>query len=245
MNTDTGIYKITSPSGKFYIGSAVSFRRRWYKHLFDLRHGVHHSVSLQSAYNKYGESLLRFDKIALCAVTELIAIEQRFIDQLQPAYNCSPTAGSILGMKRGPCSDETRRKIGDANRGRTPSAETRLRISKSNLGKKRSEDFCKKNGDWHRGKTIPPEMRARISESLRGERHPNFGKPLTKEKHERLLAGIRKPVICVDTGITFESGRAAADWLRSNGYPTARNSHISSVCKGKLRRAYGYAWRFA
>ena len=65
LNFDCGIYAITSPSGKQYIGSARSFRERWQKHLKDLRNGKHHSPGLQHAFNKYGESALRFDKIAI------------------------------------------------------------------------------------------------------------------------------------------------------------------------------------
>ena len=242
MNVDTGIYKISSPSGKCYIGSAVSFRRRWKNHLSDLRKGKHHSPALQSAYMKYGEAFIKFEKIALCMITDLITIEQRFIDKFHPEYNCSPTAGSTLGTT---VSEETRQKISLANKGKVHSPETIARVSAANRGRKRSEEFCKNLGDRKRGSAIPQETRAKISESLRGERNPNFGKSLTSDHQERLLAGIRKAVLCVETGIIFQSGKDATDWLRCNGHPTARNSHISSACNGKLNRAYSYAWRFA
>lgn len=245
MNTDTGIYRIVSPSGKFYVGSARSFKNRWAAHIAKLRKGTHHSKPLQRAFDKYGEESMLFEKIALCPVTDLIVIEQRFIDRLRPEYNCSPTAGSILGMKLGPISEETRRKIGDANRGRKPSAETVSRIAEANRGKRRSKEFCRRMGELHRGKTIPAEMRIRISESLCGSRNANFGKPMSKEIKEKLSSAMSKSVMCVETSIIFKSWRAAAEWLHSNGHPTARNSHISSVCNGKLNRAYGYRWIFA
>lgn len=248
MNTDTGIYRITSPSGNFYIGSASSFKKRWAKHLHLLRNGKHHSKALQSAYDKYNGDL-EFSVVVCCSIPDLIVVEQRYIDALNPRYNVCNIAGSMLGYRHTP---EAIAKTSAAIRGdrhylfgKKPSEETRSRISEANRGQKRSQEFCKRNGDVHRGKVIPAEVRAKISESLRGEKNANFGKSRAKEMQERLLAGIRKPVVCVETGAVFESGRAATDWLRSNGHPTARNSHISSTCNGKLKRAYGYAWRFA
>lgn len=214
MNIDTGIYKIASPSGNFYIGSATSFRKRWDRHLYLLRKGLHHSKALQSAYEKY-DGRLEFSVVARCPITDLLAVEQRYIDALKPRYNVSKVAGSNLGNKFSP--------------------EARARHAASLPRGERHHLF---------GKTQSAEMRARISASLKGEKHPNFGKPLTQEAQERLLAGIRKAVICVETGVVYQSGIDAARWLRLNGHPTARNSHISSTCNGRLDRAYGYKWQF-
>lgn len=204
---------ISSPSGNFYIGSAVSFRKRWDQHRYLLRRGSHHSKALQASYDKY-EGKLTFSVLARCPITDLLAIEQRYIDSMKPKYNISQIAGSNVGMKH--------------------SAETLAKMSASQSGEK-NHMF---------GKSIPADMRARISASLRGEKNLNFGKSLTPEAQERLLAGIRKTVVCVETGLIFKSGVDAAKWLRLNGHPTARNSHISSACHGKLSRAYGYAWKF-
>src|ERR1700757_2872980 len=99
MNTDTGIYSFTSPSGKQYIGSAISFSNRWRLHRHHLRKGRHHSRALQRAWNKYGEMAIVFEKIALCPITDLLAIEQAAIDRLKPAYNICLKAGSPLGIQ--------------------------------------------------------------------------------------------------------------------------------------------------
>lgn len=45
-------------------------------------------------------------------------------------------------------------------------------------------------------------------------------------------------------GMSFESGRAAAEWLRINGFPNARQGHIASCARGERRKAYGYAWSY-
>ena len=95
----TGVYKITSPSGKMYIGSAINFNTRWKSHLGRLRNSKHHSRALQSAYKKYGEGNLIFNIILFCSKENLIMYEQLAIDNFKPTYNMSPTAGSVLGVK--------------------------------------------------------------------------------------------------------------------------------------------------
>lgn len=43
-----GVYKITNKeTGKFYIGSSVDIRQRWYAHKSKLRRGVHSNQHLQ------------------------------------------------------------------------------------------------------------------------------------------------------------------------------------------------------
>ena len=45
---------------------------------------------------------------------------------------------------------------------------------------------------------------------------------------------------------TFPSLHEAERWLRANGFPKARQSAISSCCKGKLYKScYGFKWRYA
>lgn len=51
-----------------------------------------------------------------------------------------------------------------------------------------------------------------------------------------------KKVLCVDSGIVFDSMSCAAKWVRDNGFENATASHICKACKGKLNSAYGYKW---
>lgn len=52
---------VNSVNGHRYFGSSSSARRRLWKHLLDLRHLRHHSVVLQRAFEKYGESAFRVE----------------------------------------------------------------------------------------------------------------------------------------------------------------------------------------
>lgn len=151
-----GIYIISAPSGSEYVGSAVSFRRRWNLHLQGLRKGTHHNKALQAAFVKYGEYALKFRPIIITSADMLLFYEQLAIDALKPKYNSTPTAGSLLGFRM---SDETKAKMSmrgkgrprtaaqlaalvkgaSSNKGRTHSAETRTRVAASQRGKKLSE----------------------------------------------------------------------------------------------------------
>lgn len=158
---DTGIYQIKSRStGRLYIGSAVSIRKRWMGHKNSLRSGKHHSRFLSRCWVKYGEDDFEFKALVFCSKKDLLFYEQRFIDALSPEYNTSPTAGSQLGYKH---SNETRSKLRAARArnnfgpriGAILSKETKEKISKSKRGVKlgpRPDHLVKKVADAMRAK---------------------------------------------------------------------------------------------
>lgn len=179
MNNDTGVYAITSPSGKQYIGSAMSFRKRWNEHRNQLRLGKHHNASLQKAFEKYGEESLIFSKIALCTVTDLLILEQRYIDRLQPAYNICKVAGSRLGTKQ---SAETLAKVSAALRGRTMSAEAIEKRAAACRGQIRGP--------------LSDSVRKKLSEALKGNKNNEGRAPASAETRAKLSAaglGVARP----------------------------------------------------
>ncbi len=111
----TGIYKIQSKikPEKVYLGSAINIDRRWGEHLRRLRGKRHGNSRLQNHCNKYGVNDLQFSVVLECSKTDLIVIEQQFLDDCKPFFNICKTASSQLGMKR---SKETRKKMSDAKK---------------------------------------------------------------------------------------------------------------------------------
>lgn len=84
----SGIYKITSPSGKFYIGSSVHLQRRLSDHWRRLKNGTHTNDRLVAACKKYGiENLSR--EVIFCTLpgADILEIEQYFIDEMKPRFN--------------------------------------------------------------------------------------------------------------------------------------------------------------
>ena len=171
----TGVYAIVNLTNeKLYVGSAArSFEYRWFKHRNDLRRGVHHSIHLQRAWDKSGESNFNFVVIETCSPEECLKREQYYLDLYQAAnaefgYNLCPIAGSNLGRKgykhsQAACeaksirqlgrevSEETRRKIGAGNAialkgkpGHKVSEETKQAISRARKGKPLSQEHRQK-----------------------------------------------------------------------------------------------------
>ncbi|EFH82022.1 GIY-YIG nuclease family protein [Ktedonobacter racemifer] len=114
MTEKPGIYAIRHLiSGKVYIGSASNISKRWHRHKKDLRLGRHKNEHLQYAWTKYGEEAFVFEILEL--TSELDLREQFWIDYtgcINPdkGYNRCPTARSSRGFKRGPESEEYRKR---------------------------------------------------------------------------------------------------------------------------------------
>jgi group I intron endonuclease len=149
-----GIYCIRNIiSGRKYVGSSVDIKNRWKNHRVSLRSGTHDAKAMQRSWIKHGEAAFEFTALeAVADLLDLIAAEQRWIDELDAAnprtgFNSSPTAGNCLGVRH---TDETKAKHSLAQKGVPKSAEHRKAI-----------------GDAHRGRTIPEERRLRVAEGVR------------------------------------------------------------------------------
>lgn len=116
----SGVYRITcTPSGKFYIGSAVCIRKRWKGHRSDLKLKNHHSRYLQRAWEKHGPDAFTWEVLEECSTETRVKREQFYLDTLRPwhrkiGFNMSKVAGA-------------------AGTGRIPSAETRERMRQAQL----------------------------------------------------------------------------------------------------------------
>lgn len=136
------IYAIRNiETGKQYVGSAKSFSDRKDVHLSSLRKGKHHSILLQRAFSKYGESSFIFEILETVEETSLLTREQFFLDTLKTydpsiGYNICKVAGSQLGRKH---TEDSKAKISKSSKGRglgrTLSEDTKKKISEAKTGK--------------------------------------------------------------------------------------------------------------
>lgn len=155
MSTQTqGIYEIRNIlNGKRYVGSAVNVSTRWGTHRCDLQRDDHHSRHLQAAWNKYGADAFTFGLIEhVQHKSELIRREQWHLDCLFATgwcYNCSPTAGSALGIKRtteANARNATARKGNKWNLGRKHTDDAKKNMSAAQKGNKKSLG-CKRSAE--------------------------------------------------------------------------------------------------
>lgn len=200
-------------SKKFYVGSAVNFARRLSDHRSKLRKERHINPYLQRSWNLHGEAAFEFLILERCKAEELLQTEQFYLDLWWGTgrlFNISPVAGASMkglkhseatrkklseshkGIKRGPLSDETKRKLAAANLGKSPSAETRLKMSIANKGKNtgpRSAETIRKMSEAQKGKPssnkgkhLSDETRRKMSEARMGKPGP----PHTEESKRKI-----------------------------------------------------------
>jgi group I intron endonuclease len=167
----SGIYLITNLiNSKVYIGSAVRLKRRWIEHKNRLRSNTHHNQYLQRAWVKYGEENFKFEIIQHCDKESLAFIETSLIKWFQASdekfgYNICDEGRNRLGAKH---SEETKRKIGAAHKGKKISPEHTEALKKALTGKKRSPEVVMRIADSQRGKTkirkprTPEQVQQRI-----------------------------------------------------------------------------------
>ena len=158
-----GIYKITSPSGKIYIGQSIDIERRLrcYKRL-----NAKKQPRLYNSFIKYGYESHIVEVVLECLEEELNDKERYYQDLFQCAgKNGLNSTLTNSNDKSGKLSLEHRMKI--SNGCKNPSAETRKKMSNSRLGKKRSIEFCLKLSIIAKKRTHTPETKIRLAELAR------------------------------------------------------------------------------
>lgn len=220
----SGIYIIRNTvNKKVYIGSAVNFKIRFYKHEYLLLKNKHGNIHLQRFVNKYGIKTLSFDFLEIVLdKNKLTEREQIWIDsyKFSELFNICKKAGSLLGIK---CSKETKNKISESRTGMKCSEETRKKMSESQkgnkhlLGKKHSEETKKKMSNSQKGRKISEETRKKMSYSI------------------SKLVYIYKDEILIDTILgTINVARKY----------NLNASHISSACRGERNHIGGYTMKY-
>jgi group I intron endonuclease len=169
-----GIYKITSPTNRVYIGQSVNIKSRWsrYKNL--------ECISQPALYNslkKYTPEKHKFEVLLECSKCELDEKEryyQDLFDVINNGLNCILTS-SI--NSRGKMSDDTKLKISIAHKGKILSEITKEKIRLANLGKRRNNPPTQKMLEREsRKKAIKPkrvlseEQKEKIRKSLTGKK---------------------------------------------------------------------------
>jgi group I intron endonuclease len=115
MDKNCGIYKITSPSGRVYIGQSVNIKRRW----TDYRSRVKiMQEPLARSFKKYGVENHQFDIIEYCIIEDLNCSERFWQEEFEVigknGLNCILTQ---CGEEKYQHSEETKKKISESKKG--------------------------------------------------------------------------------------------------------------------------------
>jgi group I intron endonuclease len=180
-----GIYKIINViNNKFYVGSAVDFKRRKTRHFSELRNGKHNNKYLQAAWVKYGEQAFIFVIVedlpndADLLMAENIWLKEHVgkdycynlgVDATAPMLGMSGELSPTWGYEH---TQESLNKISATSKGRLHKPESKEKIRQHLIGKPKSAAVRAKisatlSGDgnfWH-GKQRP-DHGAKVSKAI-------------------------------------------------------------------------------
>ena len=150
-----------SRTDKVYVGSCVFKSSRKSGHFGHLRRGTHHSIHLQRAYDKHGESAFSFEVVE--TVEDLIFLRAReqfwMWRQGGRLYNTMLKVDDCKGMKKD-------QKFKDAIRERM-TGNTLRRGEKMPVASKQAISRSLKGNKRRAGIPHSPEIKKKISDSLK------------------------------------------------------------------------------
>lgn len=177
-----GIYKITNPKGKVYIGQSVNINKR-FKTYRSLNKNVQAQVKLYRSFKKYGLDKHVFEIVVECDIDRLNELERYYQDIYQVL-----TSGLNLNL----VNTDTKKKI--------ISKEVRIKISNSTKGIRKGIKLTEEHKQKLRGKRNLSE------EVLNGFRERSRNKIYSKETKLKMRESnkSKKLVLNINTGIFYD-----------------------------------------
>lgn len=228
------VYMHTTPNGKVYIG--ITSQKP--KERFGRGSGYWHNEHFLRAISLYGWDNIKHDILKTGLTREQAIIEEKNLisaydsTNYEKGYNMM-TGGDGLG---------------------THTRETKEYLRKINLGKKWTDEQKEAQRKRSLGHTLPEESKEKLREKRIGDKNPFYGKKHTEESKRRIKENASRPiggksvnakgVIQYDIdGNKIKEYGAISTAGKENHLPNPYN--ITACCRGKLKTAYGYIWRYA
>jgi group I intron endonuclease len=216
-----GIYKITSPNNRIYIGQSVDIEKRFnsYTRMYVKNQG---QTRLHRSFLKYGVDKHKFELICECLESELNNYEryyQELFNCLDNGLNCKLTK---TNDRSGKVSKETLIKMAIASTGnqnwlgKTHTQEAKDKIGLANKGKKHSEEVNKSKGR---------KGRESNRKGIFSEKHPRSIKVLQFDLNDKFI----------------KEWNCLMDIKRELGFHIG---NVSSCLKGKIKTYKKFIWKY-
>lgn len=190
INPTKGIYKITSPKGRIYIGYSKDVENRFYKYkMLDCKPqvGIYNSLCKYGYENHTFELLLIYD-LGMETEDEILCYlkkkEKEYIE-IFDSFNGNNNNGLNLttGGEGFILSDDAKKRIGDAHRGKKMPEDLKEKLRIINTGKKHTDEAKEliSQSSLNRSDEISKQM----SELNKGNKY-NVGKKLKDSTKEKL-----------------------------------------------------------
>lgn len=226
------VYKHTTPSGKVYIGiTSMQPEKRW-----ESGSGYKQNKHFYYAILKYGWENIKHEIVCTgLSKWQACRVEQSLIKYFDSTNNSKGYNHSIGGE----CG----------SLGVHPSEDTRKKLRKAHKGKRPSDECIRKSVEAHKGKHLDIETRMKISKKLKGQSlsietrkkmsEARKGRKISKHVILAMTEATSKKVLCAETGEVYKSLSEAGRQLGISF------KNISNVLRGKSKTAGGYHWRYA
>lgn len=185
-----GIYKITSPSDKVYIGQSINIEKRFSRYE---KLDCESQTILYRSLKKYGPKNHTFEIIELCTDNQLNKRERYY----QDIYNVIESNGlncqlTTTASKSGKHSEETKKKMSISQTGRKHTEESKRKMRIACIGRRPSKE------------AVENSRIARIGKSY------SFGLIRSEETKKKISIAKSKKVICIMGSKFFTNAREAA-----------------------------------
>ena len=200
IKNKTGIYKITSPSGKIYIGQSTNclIRKSRYK-----TKGAPNQPKLNSSFKKYGWEAHLFEIIHICPIEELNYWEIYY----GKLFNVNSDNGLNVrecGGSKGATAESTKEKLRIVNTGKKLTEEHKVKIKISNIGKERSLETRNNMSNSRKGMKLTDEHKKNIGNGNRGKIISNITRQRVGDANADLILNI-------ETGIFYMGLKNASE----------------------------------
>ncbi len=251
---DYHCYKITcEKTGKSYVGfTSQDVDARWRSHQRDARRGS--NLVFHKAIRKYGSKSFLVEKVAsFCSREKALDFEVKLISDIQtmsPAgYNMTCGGeGCVVLSDEAKAAQRTSIKNAHAD----PDVKLKHRFG---IIASMTPDVRRKISQSKVGMAMHPNAKAGILAAKKTEEYrktaskaasKTWAEPGYKDKWRE--AKLKKHLSTADRfprrddGLIFSSTRAAANYMRENGWPKAAPNNIAMACNGKYKSSCGHDW---
>lgn len=190
-----GIYKITSPTEKVYIGQSIDIENRFKTYL---RYSCKSQPKLLASLKSHGSENHKYEILILCEKEQLATQEKYFVDLFQSfnsyhGLNVRDGGGNMANL-----SFEQKLKISNSLKGKKHSAE---RIEKNRQGqlnkqssvhKRLREQMFPKVKKSRLGAKLTEEQKEHLSKINMGKNNPNYGLKKSIESKNKTSESLRR-----------------------------------------------------
>lgn len=211
-----GIYKITNPKGKVYIGQSINIEERMLKYKYLNSNSI--GAKLLNSFKKYGWETHKFEVIELCDLPSLPQKEKywiKYYNSISEGLNIIE-GGSTVGFKSKKVRDRISESWNKKSQKEKDIINEKRRVG--NLGKSKPGAGCK---------NFTPEHRKKISDSSKG-------KPKISN---------RKSVLMLDKN-TYKILKEFNSVTEAAAFIKVKQPTLSGCLLGHSQTSGGFRWKY-